>query len=61
MASESRNPVITDRPVPALSRDQGLLGPRYPGPYEIARHSSAATIVSHRRFSWVPGAGTTGR
>src|SRR5262249_46735992 len=28
-------------------------------PTKIAGHSSAARAVSHRRFSWVPGAGTT--
>jgi hypothetical protein len=29
-------------------------------PTKIAGHSSAARMVSHRQFSWVPGAGTSG-
>src|SRR5205085_5866850 len=49
--SESRDPVITEGCV--------VTGSPLSGPTKIAGNSSAARIVSHRRFSWVPGAGTT--
>src|SRR6516162_6128609 len=56
---ESREPVIHALAKAMDRRRSDYWVPAVRVPTKIAGHSSAARLVSRRRFSWVPGAGTT--